>query len=503
MFRSLAVNTLISIAAFFIVSIVGLLLVPLLVSTYGIEAFGVIVLLRLLLPTGVLGVLDLGFSETTTLAVAQARVDGSWARASAQGSLLLLLSLITGGALAAVLIFASDNVGAFLNIAPPYLESFDLAVKITGACLLILFPSLVIEGVIKGFEEYRALRMIEVISSLFYAGATLIVIVLKLDYAAVFYTFLGSLLLKSVMNFRIFAKIRGSMRLWAFRSIAGQSSKIFERCRLMGWNKMLGTFQYQVAPFLIGILLTPIAVGAYDILVRLPRFIKSVLGLLNSALLPFAAKLDAAEDAGSMRRLGQTGFLILTILSIPVLSGGAAFSEPILRLWIGPQVEQYWMWQGLMFFIPALNVFVSFGSSALMTRARVLASMNALVTIQLIIQFTLSWFLLDWLDERAFILGQVVATMLTFVPQMFLIFREQGVGRTVVWQALGVAGLAGLMIAAALFFGIPAMVQTLPGLGFALVLWATIFWSAIYLFVLSGPQKARLMRILLQKRQLR
>lgn len=498
MFRALAVNTLISAAAFFVVSVIGLLLIPLLVSTYGLEAFGIITLLRLLLPTGILATLDLGFSETTTLAVAQARVDGSWHRAGAQITLLLVLGLGVGALVGVALIFGADFVNTILNIGPSYKESFTTAVRITGICLLVLFPSMVFEGVVKGFEAYRALRFAEVVSSLSYAFAVILIVNAGLGYDAVYYAFLGSLLLKTVAMVMLSLRATRGRSLFGMRWNGQEWREVMKRCRLMSWNKALGAFQTQVPTFLIGILLTSAAVGIYDILVRLPRFIKSVLGLLNSALLPFAAKLDAADDTKRMHRLGQTGLLVVATISVPILFAGGAFSEPILRLWIGPELGGYWGWQGLMFIVPVLTVLVSFGGAALMTRTHVVASMNRLTTLQLVLQFGFSFLLLSIWQERAFIFGQVVAMIATFFPQMRLIFREQGLEKELARQLLGMAGVGSVFVLGIIGLGVPLWLTTIFGLGLALLLWTMALWGAIYALVFSATQRARLLSLILR-----
>jgi O-antigen/teichoic acid export membrane protein len=498
MFRALTVNTLISAAAFFVVSVIGLLLIPLLVSTYGLEAFGIITLLRLLLPTGILAILDLGFSETTTLAVAQARVDGSWHRAGAQITLLLVLGLGVGALVAFALIIGADFVNSIFNISPSYKESFTTAVRITGICLLVLFPSMVFEGVVKGFEAYRALRFVEVVSSLSYALAVILIVNAGLGYDAVYYAFLGSMLLKTVAMVTLSLRATRGQSVFVIRWNCQEWREVMKRCRLMSWNKALGALQTQAPPFLIGILITSAAVGIYDILVKLPRFIKSILGILNSALLPFAAKLDAADDTKRMHRLGQTGLLVVATISVPILFAGGAFSEPILRLWIGPELEGFWGWQGLMFIVPVMTVLVSFGGATLMTRTHVVASLNRLTTLQIVLQFGISFLLLNIWQERAFIFGQVAAMVITFFPQIRLIFREQELGKELARQLFGMAGVGSVFVLGIIGLGVPFWLPTIFGLGLALLLWTMALWGAIYAFVFSATQRARLMSLMLR-----
>ena len=94
MFKSLIKNTLISGVAFFAVSVLGLLLVPYLVSAYGVAGFGVISLARLFIPLMGMGIFDLGFGEIATHSVARARAESRWGHALA---VLLQISLLALG----------------------------------------------------------------------------------------------------------------------------------------------------------------------------------------------------------------------------------------------------------------------------------------------------------------------------------------------------------------------------------------------------------------------
>ena len=500
MFRSLAINTAISAMAFFIVSIVGILLVPLLVSSYGLDAFGLLVLLRLFLPAGVLGALDFGVSETTSLAIARARVDGSWSRAKAQVSLLLLLSIITACVLAIVLVASAGHVATLFNVSIMYSQSFTDAVRVTGVGLILLFPGLVFDGIVKGYEAYRGLRVIEVISTLSYALAAVLLVYSHSEYVVVHYAFVGSVLLKMIATVWFSFKLSSGRSLFGLYCLRVERRDVYERCRLMLWNKMLGAMQYQLSPLLIGALLMPAAVAIYDILMRLSRFTKSIFGLLNAALVPFAARLDAVADRENMQRLGQSGFLVVAAITVPMLSWAGAFSEPILRLWIGPDLQGFWVWLAITFVIPALGVFVSFGGAALLGRKHVVAHMNRLVTLQLMLQFGIAFAFFSQFQERAFILSQALAVLFTFLPQMRLIFREQVLVWILVQRLLLVAVLAVVLIVVAVGFGVPFRIGSALSLAGSLLLWMLVFWAMIYFFVLSSFQRASLVSVTVGKK---
>ena len=73
MIKRLIQNTIISTVAFGAAAILGLIVIPVIIRTWGVTEFGLIVITRLLLPSGMMAVLDLGLSEVATQVVARAQ----------------------------------------------------------------------------------------------------------------------------------------------------------------------------------------------------------------------------------------------------------------------------------------------------------------------------------------------------------------------------------------------------------------------------------------------
>ena len=487
MFRLLAANTAISAVAYLTISAVGLLLVPVLLGSYGLVAFGLITLARLFLPTSGLAFVDFGFSEVATQAVAQARADNAWDRAGADVTLLAVAAIATGLAGGALLFVAGGRIAAAFDVPPEHHAAFVTVLHITGAALPLLFVSLVLEGVVKGFENYAMQRACEVAGSFGFAGAALIAVRLDQGFEVVCYALIGAQLLRAALvamsAVRSGTRAGLGLRGWSARSI----SDTFRRCRLVASAKVLGTIQTQAAPLLIGALVGPAAVGVYDVLSRLPRFAKAVLGLVNATLLPVAIRLETARDTANMRRLGETGILIILLVTVPPIVAGMAFAPAILGVWIGPVLRHFWPWLTAMFLIPLLTVLVSFGGNTLFARPAAFYRMNIYTLIQLVAQFAVGLALTGWLHERAYILGQVVATALLFPWQMRLIVREQDLGRIVYFwlfrsTLLGAAvGTAGALVA--------PLVRTPFELGIAGLAWMAGHFVLGCFFVASRGQR--------------
>lgn len=488
MFRTLIVNTVISALAYLAISVVGLVVVPVLLGAYGLVVFGLIALARLWMPTGALGLLDLGIGETATQTIARARASAEWKWAGDQLAGLILIALCVGVSTGALLHFGAETLSSLLRVPSAEVENFSRILRITAWLLPLLFVGLVAEGIVKGFEDYRTVRSIEVLASLLYGAGAVGVALAGGAYPLVAYAALGANVVRAIAAL-IAAALRsreGPLNLLR-RPEASGFRECWSRTRLMAANRLLSTLQVQAAPPLVGVFVGPSGVAVYDILVRLPRFAKSVLGLVNSAVLPFAARLDAGARHDDLRRLGAAGLPVVAAVTMPPLFAAAVFSEPLLALWLGPELSAYWAWQSAMFAVPLLTVLVGFGVTALLGRPVVLKRLNRYLAMQFGVQMLISLVLVGSLAERAFIAGQVAAAAITFYWQMRLIFRNQSLGaaeakRLVIIAVVGVAlGAVGLSCA--------GWVDDLAGLVAGAGVFVIVYWVSLALLLFDRDQR--------------
>src|SRR6478752_4841533 len=172
MIKRLIQNTIISTVAFGAAAILGLIVIPVIIRTWGVTEFGLIVITRLLLPSGMMAVLDFGLSEVATQAVARSREHRDWDLASRQLSFLTVLSVALAVVLSAAIWLGTPYLGTLMKVDAPHLEKFSQILHYTAIANLILVPALVWEGIVKGFERYNLLRISEFASTLAYVAMT-------------------------------------------------------------------------------------------------------------------------------------------------------------------------------------------------------------------------------------------------------------------------------------------------------------------------------------------
>ena len=487
MLARLARNTAFSAIAFGINGLIGLALVPVIVGAYGLAQFGLIILSRTLMPAGALGVLDLGVAETATQAVGRARGSGDWTRAGEQLGVLLALSVTVGAVIAAAIALGAPALAGLFGAAGAERESFTGVLAVTGVVLAAFFPGLVAEGVLKGFERFGALRCIEVLAVLGYAIATVVCISAGLSYAAVAYAYLGAMLARYLALAAVAVAAMRSAGLRPLRWSKSARDDVLRRSSLMFQSKILGTLQMPVPPLLIGALLGPAAVGLYEIITRLPRFLKSTLSLLASAVLPVAARLEGRGAHDQLRGLGVKSFWLVPFVTFPVLFAAAGLARPILDLWVGPQLAAWWPWVAVMMLFPILQVPLFVSQAALLVRPEYMASANRISAAGIALQFALSLVFLRSFGAMAFVLGVALAAVLTFPFHLRLVARSLEVAAGELWRPVLTHAALALAMAAVLAF----VDGTIAGLGAALLCAAfggalLAYWGMAYLLLLEA-----------------
>lgn len=487
LYRSVAISAL----AYAMVSAVSLILTPLLIAHYGLAGFGEVVIARLFVPNAMFGLLDIGASEITTQTISRARQDDNWTHAWGVVSLLTLGNLIIGTVAGSILFLAADHIPVWMGVTAQNAPGLAMVLRVTGLCLPFLFTSLILEGLAKGFQQFGVQRGSEVLAGASYGLLAVGCIALKLDVNAVCYALLISLFLKLGLLIVVAIRRTGDARIRVGRWDANDFAFVRKWAGIMSASKILGAFQTQAAPPLIGLMFGPAAVGAVDALSRLPRFVKSTLSLLNSTVLPFAASMEFGNRREDLEHLGRNGMSILALITLPPIAAAIAFSEPLTRLWLGPSLADHWYWGAILFLFPATNTLTSFGSQILMVRSHVAAAINRIILAQIVIQLGLALALASTLAQWSFIFGQVVAIGLTSMIQMRVIGRELCFDRTLYSPLLTITVVLLALIAVTLPFAphIHSFVWLLVFSGG----WVFASWLIGSMILLTRPQRLGLL----------
>lgn len=491
MLKRLVQNTIVSAIVFGLVAILGVIVIPVIIRTWGVAEFGIIVLTRLFLPSGLIGVLDFGLPEVTTQVVARAREHRDWRLGGSQILLLTLISVLLGIALSLTIWFAAPLIVSWFKIAPADTASFTNMLLATAASNLLMFPALVWEGVVKGFERYGLLRICEFLTTVLYVGAVVYAARSGRPYETVTYCYLASNLLRALILLGASIAALSRTRIKASRPAPGVAREVLIRCLLVMQGKLIGGIVAPLQPFLIGLYIGPQSVGIYDTLLRIPRLAKVVTSLLTASLLPVVSRLDQRNKPAQFNRFGEIGIILLPVVTVPPCVAAAVLSPAIMQLWIGTQIAPFAHWMGVAFIVTICSQYVIFGNTLFMTRTKIQARLNMLMMCHLVIWAAVTVAAAHFLAERAFILGQSCALavilpwqLATFARELEIDSKRFRLAFLAHWTILLVGSIA---LAGSLRLVADPRIATLVLLmtGFCIAA-----WTAEYFLVLTREQRA-------------
>lgn len=490
MFHTLIRNTAVSAFAYFVISVLGIWVTGALASTYGLAAFGTITLARLFTVTGLIGVCDLGAPENASHVVARARSTGNWAEAMQAIQWLLLFTLVASLICMLIMLLLSRMLGPWLGVNHGSENLFWHVLVVSALVFPLCLTSQVAEGVSRGFERYAQIRGLEVFTSLAYAVGCWLFIKLQQPFLYAIYLFIALTTLRALIAYALAWKLlRAHVPQMEKHLSRDVGCHMVERTWLVAPNKILATVQVQSIPLAVGLMVGVAGAGVFDLLMRLPRFAKAALGLLNSAVMPFASRLEAANSQQALRTLSERGVMVIAFLTAPPLFALAVFSEPLLHLWVGDKLSHYWAWQSFAFSTPLLTVIIGFASLTMFGKSDILKIMTWMVFVRLVIQYVIAAALIRQLGERAFILGATSAVLITSVWELKMLLKQDVTG--VVKRGLfNMFALCALLSAVA--FPATAFVTNVPLLLVGLAVFSLLAWLMVWVFIIPKDFQTKL-----------
>jgi O-antigen/teichoic acid export membrane protein len=488
--RGFLQNTAISAVAYAVAGVLGLFAVGVIAKSYGVAVLGLIVLARAFLPTGFLALVDLGVSETTTQAVARGRV-GDWTVASEKMSLLTAIAAVTGIISALVLLVAAASLATLFKVAPDQVVAFVSILRITALALPIAFLGLIAEGALKGFEQYGWLRLTEVGGNIFYVVAVYALSLQRAPFEWIAYSYLFVMVAKYFVLAGVVYRVAkdSSLRFCSWQASSRQD--VMHRCWLMFNNRIVGILQQPVVPLAIGAFYSPVEVGTYDLITRLPRFLKATMAPLHSAILPISTRIEEETDMRRLQMLGRNGLVLPTAIVVPIFVVVALFSEQILTVWVGPQHADQWPWLAISMFIPAITVMLGAGQTALMVKSDFLRLNTRLLYLQVVAQYLVTALTLAWFRDQAFILGWVVSYVV-FAPLIaHHVLSYMNLPDSLFWEQLGrhtlVAAILAVVVTGCKMFLDPGGLTALVIVG---GISCVVAWGLSAAIILSGSDRA-------------
>jgi O-antigen/teichoic acid export membrane protein len=488
-----AANAVANVVAFGAIAVLNLLVVPFLLSAYGLDGYGLIVLARLFLPTNVLAVFDFGLPEAVTRQVAKARATGEAALLRPVLGRVLGYVAVIGAALTILFGLAAAAVAGFFAGADALaLASFHTALLWTAGSLVLMFPGVIFESIIKGTERYVVLRISEVIAAAAYLGGVIVLVRhgAGFEYVVLLYlcTLIGRYAFCAAYAWRRCGEVAPSYARAPDPALLAELKRY--GITVLG-GKLLAIAFAHGGSLLIAKLVGAAGVGIYDALTRIPRFLKNAFNMMNGVILPASSRLDALGATSAMQRMLRLGTSMSASASFPVILGAGFYADAILAHWLGPQYANLAGWFALLLVWSALSTMIGVGSSMLLARRDALVRTYRLFAVQVVIHFAVSLALVGWLEQYAFIAGTVCAAGLTFPFVVRIMCIEYGFSQRRYYAVFARLALAATPSLGWLLVSLRLdLAATLDGLVFSFAVWLALYAATVYALVWTAEERA-------------
>lgn len=312
----------------------SLVSVPLLLSAYGNELFGIWGLISSLV--AYLTLSNFGIPTAATVYIANASI---WSERILiyKKSFRLLLLLIT--AVAVVLIPASGFVqweNIFGKVTSENIDTAKIAASVMLIGFLLRVPFTIATAGFAGVQRIDLTKLYELTNSTVTFGCLLSVIKLGGDLVLLAVVTSGASLGVSLIAFAHFSLAFGRGNLeectfdggLSYKELLGKGVYFFQA-------GLASTIVWNTTPFLVSYIIGAEALPFYTIPQRLYILAATLVTLVSGLLIPLYARLVAEQAWDSLQRLYGSLSVILPLASGAVWVGGAFLCQPIINLWTG------------------------------------------------------------------------------------------------------------------------------------------------------------------------
>jgi O-antigen/teichoic acid export membrane protein len=338
--RRLTLNVVLNTAGTLVNAVSGFLVLPFLVSRLGTEGYGLWTLI--VATTGYFLVLDFGVSGAVGRLVAGRRALGDVAEINTViTTTLIMLAGVAVMVSIATLIAPSLFVRLF-DVPAAQQADVTVALLIVGFTTAATFPGLAFYGLLWGYERFDLHNAVEI--PMLVIRTTLIFLVITTGSslttlaAIVSATTLVGLALRAAMAWRVEPAL--TVRPALFRRTV--VSEVFVYGIWFSVMTFARSILPNIAPFVIGWGLGPVAVTTYTIPRMLAAYSTWVLVSATQVAAPRAAVYHFSDDAERQRALFTLGGRYAAALALFFFGGAVVLGEPLLALWQhGERPEEY------------------------------------------------------------------------------------------------------------------------------------------------------------------
>jgi len=335
--RRIATNTIWNVGGQVLPLLVGIAVLPLLISKLGIDRYGFITLVWVLI--GYAGLFDFGISRAMTRIVAhrlaRGENQGALHVANVSTNYLLAFGLVLGVAMAS---FSELIVGRWLNIPPQLHQEALHSMWLLSASIPVVMLSTGYRGCLEAYQKFGLINMIRVVLGIATYLGPLVALMFssRLEYVVAFVVFM-----RFVSNY-VHSVVCRRHCGFVFRPAWPDASTSRELFALGGWisvSNLVSPLLTYLDRLILGGLVLIQMVAYYATSYDLVSKMLIIPFAMTAALFPVASGLAPGSDAVKNLYLGTVRVLFMVMF--PVVFAVIALAKPGLQLWLGVDFAQH------------------------------------------------------------------------------------------------------------------------------------------------------------------
>jgi O-antigen/teichoic acid export membrane protein len=334
-------NSFFSSGGFVFISLIGLVITPFLVKGFGLEQYGVYVLV-----TGVFGyygIFDFGLGQGVIKFVSEFNATNSKKEINDAINSVFTFQLLMGAILSGVLWLVDEQIIALLNISEAYYDTSVAALDIAAIGFFFSMLAGTFGAAIKGLEEFGAISVVDSLSNLMLNVLLFVVVMQKFGVKEAVWVNVLMAFIQLFTYTILFKRYNSSYRFRLtfntkiIRKFVSFSSYLF-------LSKINGIISKHGVRFIISYYLGPTAVTIFVVPSKLLGAIGGVLYSASGVLFPYISRLATEGKKEGIKRAFLKASLVFAGISIPVSLFVVFFSKPIMALWMGADfAEKSWL----------------------------------------------------------------------------------------------------------------------------------------------------------------
>ena len=385
---------------------IGIVLTPFIIAQLGLAGYGVWTLaLTLTFVGGYAALSDLGVEAATARYVAEAASDDDYDAVNRTVATTLVFFAAIGLVLAVTTVALSEPLTHLFSVPDSMRHAARLCFALVGAQLAFELPSRAFVAVLEGMQRFAVFQAIELTRGLIQAALWSVALIAGYGVAALAAGLAVSTMVTLLLYWYFAHRAVPGLRASPRRATRSELRRLVTFGGSVFVLRFAGTLYRQMDKVILGVALTPSAVGLYEIANKIHLMASTAQSMSVSALLPAAATWRRKPEV--LRDIYLRGSCYTVAASLPVLVGAFAFAEPLVRDWIGSEADGAALPARLFLAYLLINVVHNVGSVMVVALGR-LRAMLIITLSNVLINLVVSVALVGPLGIEGVILGTLV-----------------------------------------------------------------------------------------------